>query len=105
MSTDFDKLREVFQVAVEQHAASQWDAYLDQACAGDMELRHKVALLLKAHAEGGSLVDQVAPDMDRTRQYQPIAEGPGTVIGPYKLMEQIGEGGMGLASLSAPNGV
>jgi serine/threonine protein kinase/Flp pilus assembly protein TadD len=96
MSTDFDKLREVFQVAVEQHAASQWDAYLDQACAGDRELRHKVALLLKAHAEGGSLVDQAAPDMDRTRQYQPIAEGPGTVIGPYKLMEQIGEGGMGL---------
>jgi serine/threonine protein kinase len=96
MSTDFDKLREVFQVAVEQHAASQWDAYLDQACAGDMELRHKVALLLKAHAEGGSLVDQATPDMERTRLYQPIAEGPGTVIGPYKLMEQIGEGGMGL---------
>src|SRR5207247_4232073 len=27
---------------------------------------------------------------------EPIAERPGTVIGPYKLMEQIGEGGMGL---------
>ena len=105
MSTDFEKLREVFQSALEQHPPSQWDAYLDQACAGDGDLRHQAGQLLKAHAEGGSLVDQATPDMERTRLYQPIAEGPGTVIGPYKLMEQIGEGGMGLASLSAPNGV
>src|SRR5262249_5990558 len=31
-----------------------------------------------------------------TTNYEPVTEGPGTVIGPYKLMEQIGEGGMGL---------
>src|SRR5262249_35107330 len=96
MTTDFDKLREVFQVAVEQHTASQWDAYLDQACAGDPELRHNVARLLKAHAEGGSLLGQPALDKDRTQLHQPIAEQPGTVIGPYTLREQIGEGGMGL---------
>jgi serine/threonine protein kinase len=38
----------------------------------------------------------VAHTADLTGDYQPIAERPGTVIGPYKLMEQIGEGGFGL---------
>src|SRR3954447_13185358 len=95
MSTNFDRLREVFEAAVEQHPASQWDAYLDEVCAGDAELRQQAALLLKAHAEGGSLVDAPLPGKDRTGLYQPIAEGPGTVIGPYKLLQQIGEGGMG----------
>jgi hypothetical protein len=46
MSTNFDRLREVFEAAVEQHPASQWDAYLDEACAGDAELRRQAALLL-----------------------------------------------------------
>ena len=35
-----------------------------------------------------------------TEDYQPIVERPGTVIGPYKLLEQIGEGGMGLVFLA-----
>jgi serine/threonine protein kinase/tetratricopeptide (TPR) repeat protein len=96
MSTDFDKLREVFQSALEQHPPSQWDAYLDQACAGDGDLRHQAGQLLKAHAEGGSLTGQTAPGEDRTALYQPAAPGPGTAVGPYRLREQIGEGGMGL---------
>ena len=39
--------------------------------------------------------DSAAPAV-RTRDYEPIAERVGTMIGPYKLMEQIGEGGFGL---------
>jgi serine/threonine protein kinase/tetratricopeptide (TPR) repeat protein len=39
---------------------------------------------------------QALPGSRGTADYEPIAERPGTVIGPYKLMEQIGEGGMGL---------
>ncbi len=36
------------------------------------------------------------PDIQGTALFESIPEGPGTVIGPYKLMEQIGEGGMGV---------
>jgi tetratricopeptide (TPR) repeat protein/serine/threonine protein kinase len=96
MGVDFGKMQEVFLAAVEHHAPDRWDAYLDEACAGDEELRGQVAMLLKAHAQEGSLPGRAALGMDRTGAYQPLPEGPGTVIGPYKLMEQIGEGGMGL---------
>jgi tetratricopeptide (TPR) repeat protein len=96
MSADFERLRDIFYAAVEQHRPDEWDAYLDQACAGDEELRRGAAALLKAHAEGHSCFDPAAPASDQTATLQPAREGPGTVIGPYKLMEQIGEGGMGL---------
>jgi serine/threonine-protein kinase len=96
MSVDFGRMQELFLAAVEQHAPSQWDAYLDQACGGDEELRSQVARLLDAHRQGGSLPGRAVLGLDRTGAYQSLSESPGTVIGPYKLMEQIGEGGMGL---------
>jgi hypothetical protein len=45
MSADFDKLREIFLAALE-HAPEQRDAYVDQICAGDKELRRDVAVML-----------------------------------------------------------
>jgi serine/threonine protein kinase len=67
-------------------------AYLDQACGSDADLRAEIESLLHAHDTSGSFLEGPDP----TEDYQPIAERPGTVIGPYKLMEQIGEGGFGL---------
>jgi serine/threonine protein kinase/tetratricopeptide (TPR) repeat protein len=96
MSVDFGKMQEIFLAAVEQLAPNQWEAFLDQACAGDEELRGQVARLLEAHLQEGSMPCRPALGLDRTGLYQPRSESPGTVIGPYKLMEQIGEGGMGL---------
>ena len=63
--------------------------------AGRSGLRERVQVLLHAYDEQASFLESpppvgVAPTID-----QPAAESPGTVIGPYKLIEQIGEGGMG----------
>jgi tetratricopeptide (TPR) repeat protein len=71
-------------------------AYLDQACGSDAKLRAEIESLLHAHDATGGFLEDVPAGTDPTEDYQPIAECPGTVIGPYKLMEQIGEGGMGL---------
>jgi WD40 repeat protein/serine/threonine protein kinase len=82
-------------------------AFVKQACAGDAELQKLVEGLLQAHdhpdsflqAPDSALVDTGAftPSMEDASLAATVPmEAPGTVIGPYKLLEQIGEGGMGL---------
>src|SRR5262249_25407691 len=67
----------------------------DQACAGDGPLRARVDKLLRARAQLGSFHEAPQPSPVATID-EPLTERPGTLVGPYKLMEQIGEGGMGL---------
>src|SRR5260370_42219721 len=100
MTVDFEKLRAVFDAAVERHPPEQWDAYLDQACAGDDELRRQAALLLKAHAEGQGPLDREAFGADRIEPYPAMTECPGTIIRPYNLLEQTGEGGFGVVFMA-----
>jgi eukaryotic-like serine/threonine-protein kinase len=87
--------REVFIAALQIESAEQRRVYLDAACGGDGELRRGVEALLAAHERSGSFLEHPLAEPAVTRD-DPIRERPGTVIGPYKLMEQIGEGGMGL---------
>jgi WD40 repeat protein/serine/threonine protein kinase len=70
--------------------------FLAGACAGDEALRRRVEALLHAHENPGSFLAEQPHCLAATVDEQPLRERPGTVIGPYKLMEQIGEGGMGL---------
>ncbi len=89
-----EKARSIFLAAVEGYPPEHWPVYLDGACGGDRPLRERVEQLLEAHRALGSLPipgRDVAATVD-----QSVAEGPGTSIGPFKLMEQIGEGGMGV---------
>jgi serine/threonine protein kinase len=96
----------IFGAALEKSDPAERAALLDRLCHGDAALRRRVEALLAAHTEPGGILDQPAaglvpteahaPAGDNTaRGARPIAEGPGTVIGPYKLLQQIGEGGMG----------
>jgi hypothetical protein len=85
----------IFKAAVRLNS-DQRAAYLDQACAADPELRREVESLLRAHDASGSFLKNNLAMAPMTGDYEPITEGPGTTIGPYKLMEQIGEGGFGL---------
>src|SRR5262245_29762905 len=94
MNTDFERIRQLFLTIAEQ-PSTQWEALLDEACRNDPQLRQQVAQLLKAHAEGGGVLDRDAAGGELTRPYESSAERPGTTVGPYKLIEQIGEGGMG----------
>jgi serine/threonine protein kinase len=77
---------------------------LDEACAGKPELRARVEGLLRAGAEAGSFLERPAEELGATGAIAPRPQdeccsapqvGPGTVIGPYKMLELIGEGGMG----------
>jgi serine/threonine protein kinase/tetratricopeptide (TPR) repeat protein len=90
----------IFVAAVGKVPPEQWEAYAREACAGDDQLLARVRRLLRAHAEAGSFMEAPAPIEDATPDEQPLREGPGTVIGPYKLLEQIGEGGFGVVFMA-----
>ncbi|HEV3079840.1 MAG TPA: protein kinase, partial [Gemmataceae bacterium] len=85
----------IFAAALEKATDEERAAYLGEACAGDDKLRRRVQALLRAHAEADDLLDPSSSSV-ATADDAPIAERPGTRIGPYRLMEQIGEGGFGL---------
>jgi serine/threonine protein kinase len=85
---------EIFNKAVELSDPAQQAAYLDQACGGNEKLRAQVEALLQWHQEAGSFLDGPAVEPELTRTYAGPEEHPGMVVGRYKLLEKIGEGGM-----------
>src|SRR5271166_6341269 len=98
MNATSRKVKEIF-VAALKLAPDQWEGHLAEACGGDDELRSRVRDLLDANAEAGSFLESPASEAAVTVD-EPMREGPGTIIGPYKLLEQIGEGGFGLVFLA-----
>jgi hypothetical protein len=106
MNADANPAKAIFLEAVENHDPDLWPAFLDHACAGRPELRRRVEVLLQAHREAGTdqhaqrAEDDDAPSPAATTDEPPLAERPGTVIGPYKLLEQIGEGGFGIVFMA-----
>src|SRR5262245_58095355 len=70
-------------------------AFLNEHCQGDADLRRRLEALLQAHDNPDPFLEAPAPAPGVTVDAQPTGECPGTVIGPYKLLELIGEGGMG----------
>src|SRR5262245_9435390 len=74
-------------------------AYLDEACAGDAGLRARIERMLAAQPNLGGFLDHPHPaaaSVEHTGPYTPPADAPGTIIaGKYKLLQRIGEGGMG----------
>ena len=101
--------KDIFLAALDIEPAER-AALLDDACAGDAALRRQVEALLRVHDEPDSLLDGprihlglsgegAAPDPNATLD-QPITERPGTQIGPYKLLQEIGHGGMGVVYMA-----
>ena len=107
--SDLSAVESIFLAALEKGSADERAAYLNEACAGDEDLRRRVERLLNAHPKVGSFLEKPAAPATAspparligedpgatTEQTRPITEGPGTQIGPYKLLQQIGEGGIG----------
>jgi serine/threonine protein kinase/tetratricopeptide (TPR) repeat protein len=84
----------IFLEAVEHHERGQWADFVKRASGGDPLLVQRVDALLKAHGESNQMLD--GDRLHLTEDLPQPSERPGTIIGPYKLLELIGEGGMGL---------
>jgi hypothetical protein len=113
MDRDLDKAAEtIFAAAIQRGAAAERAAYVDRACAGDEELRAWVGALLAAHDGAGdgfmagppadlaATAAAVGADDPPGTRADAADEAPGTAIGRYTLVEQIGAGGMGVVFLA-----
>jgi eukaryotic-like serine/threonine-protein kinase len=72
------------------------EEYVRQACLGDDSLRQRVMGLIRVSQQQSSFLERPAVALAATIDQPLSTERPGSQIGPYKLMEQIGEGGFGL---------
>jgi serine/threonine protein kinase/WD40 repeat protein len=93
------RANDLFVQAAEIDSPADRRLFLEQQCGGDAALQSQVESLLAAGGKIGSFLEKPAlpapPPGDATAAYRPLTEGPGTVIGPYKLLQHIGEGGFG----------
>ncbi len=85
----------LFIAALEKEDPAERAAFLDQACAGDAALRQRIDRLLARHEQTGEFLEPPLPRLALPED-SPAGERPGAMVGPYRLMEEIGEGGMGL---------
>ena len=99
------RLKQIFDAAADLAPAAR-DAYLNNACGESSDLRNQVAALLQAHDEAeaflASSIGRTGADVRGRKStaddhlHRPwVIEGPGSIIGPYKILQKIGEGGMG----------
>jgi WD40 repeat protein/serine/threonine protein kinase/regulator of sirC expression with transglutaminase-like and TPR domain len=91
---------EIYLAALALPGAVERAAFLDQACAGNPEQRERVERLLRAQPHVERFLESVAAPFAPTVSEPQIAEKPGTQIGPFKLLEQIGEGGFGIVFMA-----
>jgi serine/threonine protein kinase/WD40 repeat protein len=89
------KANDIFVRAAEIGLPHERRRFLERECGGDADLLAQVESLLAAGGGMGSFLEKPAAPALATAA-GPITEGPNAVIGPYRLMEQIGEGGFGL---------
>ncbi len=99
MRAEFKQVKSIFLAAVEKPEPVEREAYLREVCGSDLALRGQVDALLRRHEDAGSFLERplldedLAPKTDRPATSR--TELLDTKIGPYKVVQQLGEGGMG----------
>jgi len=89
----------IFNVARQIDSADVQRLYIEQVCGTDLELRTRLEALLRIYREDRSFLEQPAEGVPiqsiPATPEDRVIEKSGRQIGPYKLLEQIGEGGFG----------
>ena len=103
MNEDKGKLESIFHAALELQTEEERAEYVRQACEGDDELRDRVTRMLRALKQSDSVFSMDgsgASEKLHADSSALISEGPGSLIGEYKLLQKIGEGGFGVVYMA-----
>ena len=112
MSDAKPDVKAIFCEALTKKSPEELAAYLEQACGGDDQVRQRVEALLRADRAAGQFLGGPPPKPEAsasgdplpsetaTFDRPPISEGPGSQIGPYKLLERLGEGTFGVVYMA-----
>ena len=89
--------KQIFLTAVENYDPVDWNDYLEQSCGDDRQLRERVSELLIAHTQQNQMLDNEG--VFSIQASDNLIERPGMMIGPFRILEEIGEGGFGVIFL------
>ena len=104
MHGSHEHLMTLFASAIEFASPAERDAFLAESCGANADLRVRLEDLIRAHERAGGFLEPNPPSdsqplgsrVGEALESSPSGEeAPGVMIGPYKLIEKIGEGGMG----------
>ena len=88
------QVKELLGTALEMDPTHR-STFLDQACGNDLSLRNEVERLLRAEAKAGASFLHESAQLGTLLGTEPDDPRIGQVLGSYKLISAIGEGGMG----------